>query len=127
MSHSFYVSGKTPPDYDELMDELPFDDVVPVADQEEPDGGPWPAGIRHFYRPGVSTRGVEINWEDGTFSARINTLAAPEDYDLAMHFVERAAELMGVAQIDPEGGDPVRSPGENGNAWRSAAPWRDSR
>ena len=34
---------------------------------------------------------------------RINTLAAPEDYDLALHMIERAAELLGVP-IESEDG-----------------------
>ena len=104
MSHSFSVSGAFPPDYDELMQSLPFGDVVADPDQEEPDGGPWPEGIRHYHRAGVSTRGVEVSWEDGTFAVRINTLAAPEDYDLALHFIEQAAEQLG-SPVEPEGGD----------------------
>lgn len=106
MSHTFSVAAPVPPDYSELMDGLPFEDVVPDPGQEEPDGGPWPEGIRHYYRDGISTRGVEVSWEDGVFAVRINTLAAPEDYDLALHFIECAAELLGVP-IDPEGGDTI--------------------
>jgi hypothetical protein len=106
MSHTFSVAAPTPPDYKKLMKGLPFDDVLPEGDQEEPTRGPWPEGIRHYYRDGLSTRGVEVSWEDGAFAVRINTLAAPEDYDLAMHFIERAAELL-KAPIDPEGGDTV--------------------
>lgn len=104
MSHTFSVAAKKPPDYKKLMKALPFDDVVPDADQEEPKGGPWPAGIRHYHRDGISTRGVEVSWEDGVFAVRVNTLAAPEDYDLAMHFIEQAAKLL-KAPIDPEGGN----------------------
>jgi hypothetical protein len=103
MSHTFSVSSTEPPDYEELLSGLPFSDVVPAPDQEEPDGGPWPEGIRHYHRAGVSTRGVEVSWEDGTFAVRINTLAAPEDYDLALHFIERAADLLGAA-VDSEDG-----------------------
>jgi hypothetical protein len=77
--------------------------VAPFAGQEEPEGGPWPEGVRHYHREGVSTRGIEVSWEDGIFSVRINTLAAPEDYDLALHFVERAAGLLGVPVESEDG------------------------
>src|SRR5262245_8107519 len=103
MSHTFSVPGASPPDYRKLMKSLPFKDVVPAPDQEEPDGGPWPEGIRHYHREGISTRGVEVSWENGVFAVRINTLAAPEDYDLALHFIEIAAKLLG-SQIESEDG-----------------------
>jgi hypothetical protein len=95
MSHTFTVSGPFPPDYDDLMAGIPHDDLSPVEGQDEPDGGSWPDGVRHYYRDGVSVRAVEVSWEDGEFAVRVNTLSAPEDYDLAFCFVERAAELMG--------------------------------
>jgi hypothetical protein len=103
MSHTFSIKAAEPPGYDELMAGLPFSDLVPALDQEEPEGGPWPEGVRHYHRDGVSTRGVEVSWEDGAFAVRINTLAAPEDYDLALHFIERAAELLG-GPVDSEDG-----------------------
>jgi hypothetical protein len=106
MSHTFSVAAPVPPDYKKLMKGLPFDDVLPEGDQEEPTRGPWPEGIRHYYRDGLSTRGAEVSWEDKVFAVRINTLAAPEDYDLAMHFIEQAAKLL-KASIDPEGGDTI--------------------
>ncbi len=106
MSHTFSVAAPKPPDYKKLMKALPFDDVLPEGDQEEPTRGPWPEGIRHYYRDGLSTRGAEVSWEDKVFAVRINTLAAPEDYDLAMHFIEQAAKLLKVP-IDPEGGETI--------------------
>lgn len=95
MSHTFTISAPFPPDYEELMGGIPYDDVAPAEGQEEPGSGPWPDGVRHYHRVGLSVRAVEVSWEDGTFGVRVNTLSAPDDYDLAFRFLERAADLLG--------------------------------
>src|SRR5262249_22402856 len=91
VSVTFSVRCPDRPDYADVLAGLGLPDVLPAPDEEHPAGGPWPDGVWHFHRPGGSTRGAEITWEDGTFAARVNTLASPEDYDLAMRFVEHVA------------------------------------
>jgi hypothetical protein len=57
---------------------------------ENPDGlpdVPWPTGILHFYLEGISTRGIEVIFEDGELRVRLVALACPEDWALAYDFL----------------------------------------
>jgi hypothetical protein len=95
----FAVKADPVPDYRAILDGIGLDDVKPVPDEDfhPEDGGAWPPGVYHFYRPFESSRGVEVSIEDekGEFWVRVNTLASPEDYDLALRFVNRVAQLTG--------------------------------
>jgi hypothetical protein len=99
MSFSFYIPAPQPPDYERIIDQLDSWDLHRHEDRIE--DGPWPEGTVHFYRDEVSTRGVEITHENGVFQVRILTLASPEDYELALRFVEAAAAELGQ-DIEPE-------------------------
>ncbi len=112
MSFIFSVRCPDPPDYRGTLAAVGLDDVLPEPNEEHPDGGPWPVGVLHFYRPELSARGVEVSYEDSRFAARINTLASPDDYDLAMRFVEVIARQT-RNPISPEDGKPF--------------PWRELR
>ena len=129
MSFSFYVRVPQAPDYRAVMRSVGLSDIrceegeptksSASAGANKADRGkygkgegaatmrvPWPPGIRHFYRPGLSARGAEVSYEKGTFQVRILTLSAPEDYDLAMRLAEAVARLAGVKESDPEDDDP---------------------
>jgi hypothetical protein len=106
MSFSFYIAAPSPPDYETILDGLDYWDVHCEEDEGEESAreGPWPEGSLHFYRDNVSTRGVEVTHEGGKFQVRILTLASPEDYELALRFVESAAVLL-KQQVEPEDGE----------------------
>lgn len=99
MSFSFYIPAPSPPDYERIIDQLDSWDLRCHEDQIE--DGPWPEGTVHFFRDEVSTRGVEITHENHIFQVRILTLASPEDYELALRFVEAAATELGQ-NVEPE-------------------------
>src|SRR5262245_20345496 len=103
MSFSFHVAAPTPPDYQRLLDGLDYWDVH-CEEGDRTEEGPWPEGTLHFFREDVSTRGVEITYEDDKFQVRILTLSSPEDYELALRFVESAAVFL-KQPVDPEDGD----------------------
>jgi hypothetical protein len=107
MSFSFYIPAPEPPDYQMLLDGLDFWDVHCEEGEAEdaPREGSWPEGALHFYRDEVSTRGVEVNYENRRFQVRILSLASPEDYELALRFVESAAVLL-KQPIEPEDDEP---------------------
>ena len=104
MSFSFHLAAPTPPDYQAILFGVNLTDVEQVED-DGPTEGPWPEDVLHFYRPGLSTRGVEVAWEKEQFSVCILTLSSAEDYDLALRFVESAAVILG-GDVEPEDGDP---------------------
>jgi hypothetical protein len=57
-----------------------------VLCRENPDGFgevPWPRAIVHLYRPGKSTRGVEVVFDGAELQTRLVSLASPEDWQLA--------------------------------------------
>lgn len=73
--------------------------------------GPWPAGIVHLYRESISTRSIEVGYEDGLFDVRLLVLTCPEDYVLALRLIGALAESSGVAgseaAIEPEDNEPL--------------------
>ena len=104
MSFSFYVAAPTPPDYQRVLDGLDYWDIHCI-EGDRSEEGPWPDSVLHFFRDEVSTRGVEVALEEGTFQVRIMTLASPDDYELALRFVESAAVLL-QQPVEPEDNEP---------------------
>ena len=104
MSFSFSLSAPERPDYQAVLFGLNLRDVQRLEEEDYLTEGPWPDGVVHFHRPGLSTRGVEVEWSDGEFIIEIPTLAAPEDYDLAFRFIESAATIFG-GKVYPEEGE----------------------
>ncbi len=104
MSFSFSLSAPERPDYQAVLFGLNLRDVQRLEEEDYLTEGPWPDGVVHFHRPGLSTRGVEVEWSDGEFIIEIPTLAAPEDYDLAFRFIESAATIFG-GEVYPEEGE----------------------
>jgi hypothetical protein len=144
MSFSFTVKAPVRPRYGAIVEDLPFPEVCcceerdeaeardtgrgdedeeAVAWDEEDEGfdldAPWPEEPLHFYLPGVSIRAIEAVWEDGRFQVRIMAFSAPEEYELAFAFLERAAELYD-SDVEPEDGEALpltRLREEYGPAW----------
>ncbi len=95
MSFSFTVRTSAP-DYRSVLSGLGLKNVRLVEDEEPARSRRWDEdSVRHFYRPGKSTRGCEVSFENDEFSVRINTLASPEDYGLAFRYLTSVAELAG--------------------------------
>ncbi len=106
MSYSFYVPMPSPPSVS-FFDDLGFPDLVCIEDMPE---GPLPPGYFHFYRDGISTRGLEVCFEEGALQVRIMTGSCREEYELALAMVKQAARISG-APIESEEGD-VAGPDE---------------
>ena len=101
MSYSFYVRAPRP--RWSIVDALSLPDLRCVEDAPTDRDAQWPAGYFHFYREGISTRSVEVAWEDGTFSARVMTCSAGEEYELALSLACVIARAAG-SQVEPEEG-----------------------
>jgi hypothetical protein len=101
MSYSFYVRARRP--RWSIVEGLGLSDLRCVEDEPADRDAPWPDGYFHFYREGISTRSVEVEWEDGIFSARVMTCSAGEEYELALGLACAVARGAG-AQVEPEEG-----------------------
>jgi hypothetical protein len=117
LSFTFTVSAPTPPPAPALLEQLAPD--LRVRDGEEA-VTEWPERLLFLHREEISTRAVELSWEDGELSVRTMSGSAPEDYALARALVRRAAELTG-GEIHPEGhAEPIAPEDldrEFGEAW----------
>lgn len=90
MSHSFYVEG--PPPKTSL---LQFEGVVCREEEHLAEHDVMEEDFfYHFHRPLVSTRGVEVGYNDGAFSVRFLALSSIEDYDLGFTILERVSPTM---------------------------------
>lgn len=103
MSYSFYVECPRAPTYESVLRSFAFelDTDEGFADELE---GPWEEGhILAVWQHGVSTRPIELAWQERKFSARILACSCGEDYDLALDAVCFVAEDMG-AEVESEEG-----------------------
>lgn len=85
--------------------------------------GEWPPGVRQVYRPGVSTRCVEVSADDSGVGVRVLVCSSPEDYALAVALAQAAAWLVDAGEVVPEDGEPVRRaelPERYGRPWAMA-------
>lgn len=101
MSYSFYVRS---PEVDfGVLDTW----RAPLVVEESEGGvleGPFEDGqVVHVFEEGVTTRSVEISWENGTFQARVMTMACPDDYRIALHLACEVARRAGVEVESEEG------------------------
>jgi hypothetical protein len=83
----------------------PFTLVLPDGRCLEPApdaGAPWPHGIWHLYREGVSTRTTEITCSEDEFSIRIFSLASIEDVALAVALAQQVATSSDLHEVDAE-------------------------
>jgi len=109
VSETIAIAITTVPDFigtlDAISAALHVNDLRSLEDVPAP-GTPWPDGIRHLYRYGVSTRTTEITCSDGEFAIRMFSMASREDVALAVALAEYVAEHAGAATVSSElGGD----------------------
>jgi len=101
MSYSFYVRAPRPR-WSDVTEALGFVDLRCIEDA--PLGNaPWPDGYFHFYREGISTRSVEVCWENGSFQARIMSCSTSEEYELALAMICQVSRLAGANIRSEEG------------------------
>ena len=105
MSFTFSVATASPPPLASIVGRL--GGGFRFEEHQVADGAqPWPPMCVHLYRPGVSTRSVELCHAGGAVKVRLLACSAPEDYELGLRLVRVVAELAG-APIRPEDGDEI--------------------
>jgi hypothetical protein len=113
VSETITIAIREVPDFigtlDAISAALHINDLRSLEDVPAP-GTPWPDGIRHVYRHGVSTRTTEITCSDGEFSIRMFSMASREDVALAVALAEYVAEHSGVATVSAETGGDMAPP-----------------
>lgn len=96
MSTTISIAIRQPPPFTLVLPDVRCLEAAPDA------GAPWPHGIWHLYRDGVSTRTTEITCSEDEFSIRIFSLASIEDVALAVALAQHVAESAGVHEVDAE-------------------------
>ncbi len=111
MSYSMSVELSATPELASIVRSLGADVVI----HEEVPAGGWPEDVEavHLYQVGKSTRGIEVGYEDGTFSVRMLACAGPDDWRLAYATMAAAA------------GPDATITGEDGTTGRCATGWED--
>lgn len=101
MSFSFSVVTATPPPLASIVDRIDVKDLRFEEGEEVAKGAAWPPMCVHLFRPGVSTRGIEVCHASGGVKVRLLACSAPEEHELAVRFVRAAAELAG-SRVRPQ-------------------------
>lgn len=65
--------------------------------------------VTAFFRPGMSTRGVQVGWSESTYRIGVMTLASREDYALAVEIAAALGEYL-LTEIDAENFDEHLTP-----------------
>lgn len=86
---------------DTISEALHIGDLKCSEDVPGP-GTPWPHGIWHLFREGVSTRTTEITVDEAEFAIRIFSMASHEDVALAVALAEYVAEHAGAERVESE-------------------------
>jgi hypothetical protein len=101
MSSTISIAIRQPPPFTATLEALALADVRCL--EPAPDAGaPWPHGIWHLYRDGVSTRTTEITCSEDEFAIRIFSLASIEDVALAVALAQQVATSCDVREVDAE-------------------------
>lgn len=102
MTFRFYLRTQMPPSMHSVVHAVGMPGMVCV--QGTPSNGLWDRDVFYtFYLPTLSTRGVQVHFDDGLFEVCIASCSSPEDYDLAFKFIEAIARLSGSA-VEVDGG-----------------------
>ena len=105
MSFSFSVATATPTPLASIVDRIGDKDLrFEEGEEVGAAARAWPPMCVHLYRPGASTRGVEVWRRGGAVNVRLLACASPEDYELGLRFVRATAELAGAA-VRPQDSD----------------------
>lgn len=86
---------------DAISEALHIGDLRCTEDVPGP-GTPWPHGIWHLFREGVSTRTTEITVGEAEFAIRMFSMASHEDVALAIALAEYVAEHAGAERVESE-------------------------
>jgi hypothetical protein len=105
VSFTFSVATASPPPLASIVGRLGgglrYEEDLPAGTAEA-----WPPMCVHLYRPGISTRSVEVCRAGGAVKVRLLACSAPEDYALGLSLVCMVAELAG-APVRPQDGDEI--------------------
>jgi hypothetical protein len=118
MSYSFYVASPAHVAYSAVVSGLGLEDVRDL--EGTPADDRWVEGFHHhFYRVGLSARGVEVCREDERFEVRLMTCASRDEYDLAFRIVDRIVGLTGTSAFSEEAVEfvPQTRAAHYGGAW----------
>jgi hypothetical protein len=94
---NFYVPSNEIPSHRELAGGVPYkvDTMEDVADLHE--------GVIHFFRPGISCRPIEVQYEDGRTCFRIPYPSSADDLSFAFDLIRGAAQRYESAITDETG------------------------
>lgn len=107
MSYTFAVQPRTIPQFSDVLDGISIAQSSYLDDEEGLlPHGMWRPGGLLLHVPGASTRGVRVTLEAGTFLVRLNLMASPQDWSLALDVVERLARASS-GRIEPEDQDAI--------------------
>ncbi|HEX6675755.1 MAG TPA: hypothetical protein VF486_12100 [Actinomycetes bacterium] len=102
MSFSFSVATANPPPLASIVDRIGDKDLrFEEGEEVGATARAWPSMCVHLYRPGVSTRSVEVCLQGDAVNVRLLSCSSPEEYELGMRFLRATAELAG-AGVRPE-------------------------
>jgi hypothetical protein len=102
VSFSFSVATATPPPLASIVDRIDVEDLrFEEGEEVAAAGAAWPPMCVHLFRPGVSTRGIEVCHGNGGVTVRLLACSAPEEHELALRFVRATADLAG-APVRPQ-------------------------
>ena len=123
MSYTFSVEATQPPRYEDALAATACN-LETGNDDDDDFRGPWQEGhIVPVWQHGVTTRAIELAWEEGIFSARILAIACAEDYNIALDIICAVAEKE-QTEVEPEDGEPFAPRNREAHF---GANWIDSR
>ncbi|MDH3347247.1 MAG: DUF4299 family protein [Desulfobulbaceae bacterium] len=106
MSYSFRMNNITDLKYKSTIDHLGIENVQLENYSALNIDGMWPQGVNHLYINGKSTRSIEVEYDNNSFSIRIFSSSSPDDYILACKLAKVIASRYGT-DIQPEDGESV--------------------
>lgn len=109
MSYSFTVHGSGVPELTlrAVLDAQPYRDLASVPPGDGPDAAARLPALVRLFRPGLSTRAVELSRNGDEASVRILVCSSPADHEVALAIAAAVAGLVGVDVVEPEGELPM--------------------
>jgi hypothetical protein len=114
VSYHFYVKTAARPVVEEVLALVPGDGLGGLYEGAESDdedspvlpSGEWPEWV-HFHRVRRSTRGVGVRIDDDGFDIALNTMASPEDCQLAIDLATALGKVTSQSVLPEDSEEPI--------------------